>query len=191
MDIPAPTKIPGARNKERDSFFLGFRLNIARPLWQQGQYWRQFVLSQPVAQICKLTIIDYIQSLDWQILSKDSSKKDELKELIDYYTEGIISDFGVPYDEHVDLLVADLLDLPFGAASELIRENDSPEGKVVRIIPLDGVTLFPTLRDSTPVGQIVPTVAQKPVLFPYYAISRIFMNARGSIDKKGWGMPPP
>ena len=85
----------------------------------------------------------------------------------------------------------DYLDTPFGGAVETIREGDKPEGRVLKIIPIDSSTLFPTLRKDFPVGQRVLENPTKQVFFPYYAINRIYMSPRTEIRYEGWGMPPP
>jgi len=149
------------------------------------------VMRQPVAVACKEFLISAVLSLDWKIEPYDSDQRDELKEDIKYYTKFFTDTGEYDYSELVEWMIGDLLDLPFGAASELGRDGDEPDGKVLWINPLDGGTLYPTLNKDFPVGQKIPELATAEVYFPYYAISRIMMSPRPEIKRWGWGMPPP
>lgn len=157
------------------------------PTWLQGEKWRNFVRNQPIAMTCRETIIANLMSLDFQVIARDSTYRDELKEDIDYYTKGLESRFGISYDNHVEWIVQDLLDLPFGGISEIGKDSS---GKVVWIEPLDGTTCYPTLNDPYPVAQYVPEVSVDTVYFPKDSISRIYLTARPELLRKGWGMPP-
>lgn len=153
--------------------------------------WRAVVHSQPVAELCQGALIDYILSLDWKIVPRNSQDQDELKSEIAYYTKLLNNGYdGLDYSGFIEWLGQDLLDLPFGFAAEIGRENDQPGGKVMWIHPLDGATLFPLPDYAYPVGQRVPGV-NDPVVFPAYAISRIYMRPRTQIEREGWGFPPP
>jgi len=165
----------------------------ANPQWLTADQWRYFVRLQPVAQLCRDALSQYIMSLDWKITARDSEQQDELKSEIKHYTElfergnSYYSDYD--FATHIERLVQDLYDLPFGAASEVGRENDDPNGKVVWIRPLDGGTLAPTLDADFPVVQHFPN--WEPVFFPRHAISRIFLSPRPEVQREGWGMAPP
>lgn len=164
---------------------------LLQPIWQEGNMWRAIVHNQPVAELCQGALSDYILSLDWKIVPKDTQKQDELKGDIEYYTDILNKGYDGPdYSAFTEWMIQDLLDLPFGFAAEIGREGDAPEGKVMWIHPLDGATLFPFPDYNWPVGQRVPGM-NEPVMFPAYAISRIYMRPRTNIDKEGWGMPPP
>lgn len=166
------------------------------PLWWEAQRWRTFVQNQPIAVTFRETLISYIQNLDWAIVPRDSEMQDELKDDIKYYTKllentsGYYSDFD--FTTHIEFILKDLLDLPFGGASELGRENDDPAGKVVWIRPLDGGTLAPTLNKDWPVMQrVLEFKVAEPIFFPDYGISRIYLSPRTEIRREGWGMAPP
>ena len=68
-------------------------------------------------------------------------------------------------------------------------KDDSPNGRVQWIKPLDGGTLYPTLNRDYPVVQYYQSY--NVVRFPAHAIARTFMSPRTEILKEGWGMAPP
>ena len=170
--------------------------NWLSPIWWEAQKWRTFVQNQPIAVVFRETLISYLQALDWAIVPRDSSQQDELKSEIEYYTKlfentnGYYSEYD--FSSHIEFVGKDLLDLPFGGASEIGREDDSPDGKVVWIRPLDGGTLAPTLNKDWPVMQRIPDYnIGNPVFFPSDSVSRIFMSPRTELRREGWGMAPP
>ena len=187
----APTKQPGQVNLQEPSYLYRIVPQWAIPSWSEAQAWRRFVRYQPIAIACRDTLIANLLALDWLIEPRESDKRDELKSEIDYYTK-LFNDFsGLDYAGHLEWLCTDLLDLPFGGASEVGRANDEPLGKVMWIENLDAGTLFPTLNFDFPVGQRIPDSPQDVVYFPSYAIDRLYMSPRSDIRRKGWGMPPP
>jgi hypothetical protein len=162
------------------------------PQWLDGRLWRNIVRSQPILMICRDFIVNTILSLDWQIIARDSEKRKTYEDDIDYYTRGILKDFGVAYTDLVEWVVQDLYDLPFGAGVEMGRQNDDPNGKIVWLEPLDGTTLFPTLNEEWPVMQrLWEGLSFGPVFFPAHAINRVRISPKTEILRKGWGMPPP
>lgn len=172
--------------------FLRRRLPAwVNPRWWEGEQWRAIVQQQPVAVVCRETLISNMIALEWKIESRDSEQRDELKSEIDFHTRFLESDGTHDFTERLEWLIADTLDIPFGGAYETIREGDQPKGKVLRLVPIDGATLFPTRNVQFPVGQFVGSASQKPVFFPAHAINRIYYSPRRQIDLEGWGMPPP
>lgn len=168
------------------------------PLWHNpqaytGNQWRVFIASQPIAGLCRDAITNYLLSLDWAIVARDSTKQDEYQEEIDHYTRlferGNTYYTSLDFTAHIEWIVKDLLDLPFGAAAEIGREGNAPKGKVVWIRPLDGATLAPTLDVDYPVVQQWPNL--QPVVFPKENVSRIYLSPRTEIHREGWGMAPP
>lgn len=181
----------GQRSEEIKPYFYRFIAPWGQiPSFEQ-EMWRKVVRAQPVAMICRETLISNILSLDWQINPRDSEMRDELKSLADYYIKLFEDADGLEFSNHIELICQDLLDLPFGGASEVGRVGDSPEGKVVWIQPLDGATLFPTPNRDFPVGQRLAQDPMTVVYFPDHAIDRMYMSPRTEIMRKGWGMPPP
>lgn len=165
------------------------------PAWLEAQRWRTFIQNQPIAVVARETLIANVVSLDWKLVARDSNQQDELKETIKYYTK-LLENSSTYYSDldftsHVEWIAKDLLDLPFGGASEIGREGDEPEGDVLWIRPLDGGTLAPTLNRDYPVMQRVPEYLMSPVYFPYYSVSRVYMSPRTEIKREGWGMAPP
>lgn len=170
--------------------------NWLSPVWWEAQRWRTFVQNQPIAVVFRETLISYLQALDWAIVPIDSTQQDELKEDIQYYTKLLENTNGYysqyDFSSHIEFIGKDLLDLPFGGAAEIGRENDDPTGKVVWIRPLDAGTLAPTLNKDWPVMQNIPDYnIGNPVFFPSDSISRIFMSPRTELRREGWGMAPP
>jgi len=178
--------------------YLGGLDRTLVPLWNNPQWltadvWRGFVRRQAIAILCREAITNYLISLDWSITARDSTKADELKEDIDYYTRllerGNAYYTSMDFTSHIEWIVKDLFDLPFGAAAEIGREYNSPNGKVVWIKPLDGGTLAPTLDFEWPVVQHFPNY--QPVVFPKEFVTRIYLSPRTEIQREGWGMAPP
>jgi len=161
-----------------------------QPEWLSAKSWRAYVKRQPIALICRDSLISSFLSLDWKIEPKDTEQRDELKEEIKYYTGLFTSNNGWDYDTVVAWIGKDMLDLPFGGAAEVGREGDTLEGRVVWFEPLDGATLFPTRNADYPVGQRV-VEANREVYFPAHCIDRVYYAPRTDIHKFGWGIAPP
>jgi len=165
------------------------------PSWLEAKRWRSFVQNQPLAVVARDTLIANILSLDWKIVPRESEQLEEEKENIKAYTK-ILENSSTFYSDldfsgHVEWVAKDMLDLPFGGASEIGREGDEPNGEVLWIRPLDGGTLAPTLNRDYPVMQRVPEYPTTPVFFPYYTVSRAYLSPRTEIKREGWGMAPP
>lgn len=196
VDAPKPTKEKNQRALTPDDLTLTrYIAPWSRPASLSAQYWRAWVLNQPIAIICRETLIANFLSLEWKITSRDSKQQDELKATIRYYTRllehgGFNPDnFGMDYSGMMEWLLTDFLDLPFGAAMEIGRREDVPGGRVVWTKTIDSGTLYPTLNKDFPIIQYYS--AEKPVLFPAHAIVRMYMSPRTEILREGWGMAPP
>lgn len=165
------------------------------PAWQEAEVWRKFVEKQPIAAICRDRIADYLNSLDWSIVARDSEKRDELKPKIKHYTKllerGNAYYYDIDFSSHIEWLVKDLHTLPFGTASEIGRLDNDPNGKVVWIRPLDAGTLAPTLNFDYPVMQVAPGTGLNPVFLPRKFVSRVFLSPRTELAREGWGYAPP
>lgn len=189
---PKPTRDSGQRSLDLPVYLDRILPPWGRPNWYNAQVWRNIVLNQPIASICRDTLISYLLSLDWQIEPKDSGKRDELKSEIEYYTDFFTDTGDYDWATIIEWIVGDVLDTPFGGGCEVGREGDDEKGKVVWIELLDSATLFPTLNRDYPVGQYVPEAsAIGPIYFPAHAVNRMFINPRREIKMKGWSMPPP
>lgn len=188
---PQPSRHVGEINRDDPLFLVRPVYSWAAPLWANSEYWRAAVKQQEICLNCRERLVGRILSLDWKIDPRDSTQRDELKDEIKYYTKFLTDTGDYSYSELIEWLGADYLDLPFGAAAELGRMGNDPEGRVVWIEPLDGATLFPTLNVDWPVGQYVPQGGQTPVYFPRHTINRIYMSPLPEIKRKGWGMAPP
>lgn len=186
-----PSREKGERNLD-----LPLYLNRILPIWSNptlfdGNTWRAIVQKQPIAVNCRDTLISNYLALDWKIEPRDSTKRDELKEDIKYYEKLLNRPGDYDYDDLVKWAGEDYFDIPFGFAAETVRENDSPEGKVTFIEPLDGATLFPYPDADYPVAQMVRELGIKTIFFPAHAIDRMYYSPRREILRKGWGFAPP
>ena len=151
-----------------------------------GDSWRNVVRNQPVAMICKQTIIDTLVASPWQIASR--SPVNDYEHEVDYYTH-LIEEQDGGYDVHTELVLSDTLDIPMGGVTEIGRENDEPDGKVLWYQRIDGATCMPSYNLELPVIQWQYTT--QPILFPKHAINRMYYSPRPEITRKGWGMAPP
>ena len=156
-----------------------------------GNTWRNVVASQPIAELCRETLISNFIALEWKIEPKDSDQRDELKEQIEYYTEFFWNTGRYDYDTIIEWIGRDMLDIPFGGAAEVGREGDRPGGKVLWIEPLDGATLFPYPNREWPIYQHLKEVPMRPIFFPPHAINRVYYSPHTHIQLEGWGIPPP
>lgn len=177
------------------AFFLRNVSYWSPPAWQQAEAWRAFVERQPFASICRDAIANYLNSLDWSISARDSTKRDELKGQIKHYTKlferGNAYYYDLDFSGQVEWFVKDLFTLPFGTASELGRLDNSPNGKVVWIKPIDGGTLAPTLNHDYPVVQSAPNTGINPIYLGREFVSRVYLSPRTEIRREGWGYAPP
>ena len=188
---PNPSRQKGQRSQSLPLYINRNFPVWSNPKWLNAEVWRQIVQKQPFAMISKETLIANLESLDWKIEPRDSTKRDEYKDEIDYYTKFFEYTGDYDYSEVIEWIGADLLDIPFGAAVELGREGDSPDGKLLWLELLDGATLFPTLNNDFPVGQYLKELGTKTIYFPKHAINRMYYSPRREIKRKGWGMAPP
>lgn len=188
-----PTKEAGELNlNQSDLYLTRYTPPWMRPVSLDARFWRRVVMNQPIAMICRETLIANILSLDWKISPRDSSQQDELQPVIKYYTRLFERGTdGNDFETHMEFLMTDALDLPFGGAAEIGRKGDSPTGRVQWIAPIDGGTLYPTLNKEFPVVQYLPEATFQPVWFPNYSISRVMISPRTPIMQQGWGMAPP
>jgi hypothetical protein len=177
------------------SFFLRNIPLWNPPAWQEADYWRNFVERQSVAAICRDTLANYLNSLDWAIVARDTEERDELKPRIKHYTKlferGNAYWWDLDFSSQIEWFVKDLTTLPFGTASELGRLDDDPKGRVVWIRPLDGGTVAPTLNFEFPVVQSYAGTGVNPIYFPREFISRVYLSPRTEIRREGWGYAPP
>jgi hypothetical protein len=183
------TRHPNQKSVDVRDLFLA-RINPIQ--WNPTEYtanaWRAVVNAQEVACMCKDTLISTMLSLDWKIVVRDSTQQDELKATVKYYTKLLESaGYGnlLDFTSHVEWIASDMLDTPFGGASEIGR---NPSGRVAWIEPLDAATLYPTLIHEYPVVQ---TYNNQTVYFDKKSIARSYISPSTKIERKGWGMPPP
>lgn len=177
------------------SYFLRNMPMWNPPAWQEAYYWRTFVEKQPFAAICRDTIANYLNSLDWKITARDSNKRDELNGQIKHYTKlferGNAYYWDIDFSNQIEWFIKDLFTLPFGTASEIGRLDDNPEGRVVWIRPLDGGTLAPTLNFDFPIVQSAIGTGLTPIYIPKEFVSRVYLSPRTEIQREGWGYAPP
>jgi hypothetical protein len=197
LNVPVPTKEPRQKSIDiSDLFLTRFTPPWSRPSSLPANVWRMWVLNQPVAIVCRETLIANLLSLDWKITPVNSKYKEELEPTIKYYTKlikdgGEYPGLGLDFAGLIEWLVGDLLDIPFGGAAEIGRKGGSEKGRVQWIRPIDGGTLFPTLNQDFPIVQYYPSYSTDVVVFKPWEIARMFMSPHSQILREGWGMAPP
>ena len=190
LEIPA-TKNSGQRSLDiSDAYLARFVPYFGSLTTFDGNTWRGVVAAQPVAGLCRDTLISSALSLDWKVTVRDSSMQDELAATIKYYNNLLEkgNGSGVDYSTHVEWIGKDLLDTPFGGISEVGRDGDKPNGRVRWVEPIDAATCYPTMNKEFPVIQMY---AGNQVAFPVHGMARTMMNPRTRIEYKGWGIAPP
>lgn len=193
VNVPMPTKEPGQRGINiTDLFITRWTPPWSRPPSLPAYTWRAWVMNQPVAVVCRETLISMLVGLDWIISAREPDKKEELEATCKYYTKLFQRGgyyLGTDWSGFLEWMLGDLLDIPFGAATEIGRKGDDPNGRVVWLHPLDGGTLYPTLNMDFPVVQYYQGYTAVP--FPAHAIARLQMTPRPEIFREGWGIAPP
>jgi len=194
-NYPRPDKEPYQRSIDLEDLFLTrYTPPWSRPSTLSANVWRAWVLQQPVAMVCRETLIATLLSLDWKITPRNSKYQEELEPVIRYYTRlftngGDYGGLGLDYSGLIEWIAGDLLDTPFGGVAELGRRGNSENGRVVWIRPLDSATMYPTLNADLPAVQMY--LQYDAVAFPWWSISRTYMSPHSFILKEGWGMAPP
>jgi hypothetical protein len=196
LSAPAPTKEPGQQSINiSDLYLTRFTPPWSRPGSNISPYiWRAWVMNQPVAVICRDTLVSYVLALDWTITPRDPKYRQELDATIRYYTKlfdkgGMYPELNLDWTGLVEWLCGDLLDLPFGCAVELGRKGSTPNGRVMWMRPLDGATLYPTLNRNFPIVQYYQ--GYKTIAFSQDSIARTFYSPQQNLYREGWGMAPP
>lgn len=163
-----------------------------QPGWLNAARWRYAIRNQPLAMICRDTLIANVISSEWDIRPRDPDNAgSDVKKAISYYKELFETGLDGDFDNHTALIAQDMLDLPFGGAAEIGRVDDAPEGAVLWAEHVDAGTLLPTADDEYPVRQAIADVPTRIVYFPKHAIRRVYMSPRPEIQRKYWGMAPP
>ena len=190
-------KDPAEQPEDQRAIHLPTFLNrilpyYTQPAWLEAERWRAFVRNQSIAIITRDTLISNMLNMDWDIVPRDAdeARDTKMKKAIDYYKE-LFTYLEGDFDIYLELMLQDLLDLPFGAAAEVGRVDDEPGAPVLWVEHIDAATLFPTGNPDYPVAQQVPDVPGVQVIFPEHAISRMYMTPRPELRIKGWGMAPP
>lgn len=199
LNVPQPSPARNPRQKSVDAsdlFLTRFTPPWSRPASLPAYNWRMWVLNQPVAVVCRETLIANLLALDWKITPVNSKYKEELEPTIKYYTKllkngGEYAGLGLDFSGLVEWISGDLLDIPFGGAAEVGRRGGTENGRVQWIRPMDGGTLYPTLNQDYPIVQYYPTITTDVVIFRPWEFSRTYMSPHSYILREGWGMAPP
>lgn len=192
---PVPSKEPGQRSANiSDLYLTRFTPPWSRPSSLPAYTWRAWVMNQPVALVCRETLIANLEALDWKITPRNMKYKEELDPVCRYYEKlirngGNYPALGLDYSGLLEWVVGDLLDTPFGGFAELGRKNDDPKGRVLWIKPVDAGTLYPTLNDKWPTVQYYQGYEVVP--FPSHAQARIGWSPHQYLFREGWMMAPP
>jgi len=81
----SPTKKQGQRSVNLPLYLDRYVPAWSSPEWLDANVWRKIVANQPLAVICRDTLIANITALDWKIEPVDSNMRDEVREDIKYY----------------------------------------------------------------------------------------------------------
>jgi len=183
---------PEPRSLDIPAYLLRLLPYYGHPQWLLAAQWRAFVRNQPIAAICRDTLLDNLKNLEWDVVPTDpeSASDPEVKKAVQYYSD-LVEHLEGDFDSYIDLMGQDLFDLPFGAAAELGRLDDAADGPVVWVKHLDGGTLYPSDEPQMPVYQSLPEAMGRVVAFPHWAIDRMTFSPRPEIRRRGWGMAPP
>lgn len=164
------------------------------PRHMDGTLWRTVVRNQMMAMICRDTLVMEIVGLDWAIRARDLDRKDELQASVDHHTKVFLKGDEWGYDELVDRLLQDTLDIPFGGALETLRNDNTDldeRGQLEHIYNIDGATLAPTPDPDYPVVQYYNIGALPPIFLNQDEVDRIYLTPRAQIERRGFGMAPP
>ena len=189
----APAETPmGKRAVDLGQYLTRWVPFWGHPGWLAAERWRAFVRNQPIATVCRDTLIQNVLSMPYTVVARnpEDAQKSGIRKAAEYYTElldGLEGDF----DTYIELMCQDMLDLPFGAAAEVGREDDDAEGPVLWMEHIDAATLMPTGDPEYPVTQRVQEMPGTIVNFPKHAIERMYVSPRTEIMRRGWGMAPP
>lgn len=195
LQAPVPTKEAGQRSVNiSDLYLTRFTPPWSRPASLPAYTWRAWVMNQPVALVCRETLIANLESLDWKIIPRNMKYKEELEPVARYYTKliehgGNYPELGLDYSGLAEWIIGDMLDVPFGGLAELGRKNDDPKGRVLWIKPVDAGTLYPTLNRDFPVVQYYQ--GYEVVALPQHAQSRVLWSPHQYLFREGWGIAPP
>jgi hypothetical protein len=152
---------------------------------QDANLWRYVARKQPVVMDCISSLTMNVQSKPWDIRARDANDNDELKDSINYHKKIVLEAGGFGYLNLIDTLLQDYYMIPFGGAVETVRYSD---GKLFKIVFIDGSTLYPNMNVKFPVYQKVGT--NDPIFFQDDELARIIPSPRPEIERKGWGMTP-
>lgn len=192
-NVPMPSKEEGQRSINiTDLFITRWTPPWSRPPSLPAYTWRAWVLNQPVAEACREVLLSLLLGLDWNISVRDTNQKEDLLPTVRYYMKLLSNGgfyLGTDFSGLLEWVVGDLLDIPFGGSVEIGRKNDSPNGRVAWLRPLDGGTMYPTLNHDFPAVQYYQGYTA--VAFPSYSIARIYQTPRPEIFREGWGIAPP
>src|SRR3990170_6848388 len=98
---PPITRQPGQVSLDLPSYLIRLLPQWITPQLALAEMWRGLVYNQPIAMICRETLIANILALSWKIQPKESTERDELKDEIKYYTNLLEESNGIEYSTHV------------------------------------------------------------------------------------------
>lgn len=193
---------PKQKSLELPSFLTRHVPVWTHPDWLSAQRWRTVVQNQPVAMDCEVTLLADITSTKWQVRAKKPKEEDILADDIEAYTEvlnppgpGALNGF----DIWISKMVQDLLTLPIGGNTEIIRWPDgmglfsrpTSKGHIWRLAYIDGATLVPTFDMQFPIMQKLREDVTNAIFFQHNEIMRMVSRPRTPMRLWGFGMAPP
>lgn len=193
---------PKQKSQELPGYLTRIIPLFQTPQWLEADRWRQVVKNQPVAAISEGQLINDLVGTKWEVRARNPKEEDELAEDILAYTRVLNPTFAgglSGFDIWAPLMGEDLLRLPIGGNSEIIRWPDGmgpfsrphPKGHVYRIVYIDGATLYPTYDKRFPIVQKLRQAPTQPIFFEQNEIMRLVSRPRTEIERWGYGMPAP
>lgn len=186
---------PSSKGILTDPYLIKQPLQWAAPRGPgTAEMWRTVSANQPVAELCKQKLVLHAQATEWVIEAREAEDTDKYREEIDYYTD-FLDNIHMPFDEWIELMVNDMLDLPQGATSELVRWGPGKGplkyphhlGHVHEMWFLDGATIRPTGDREIP---IVQAVGNQAVWFKQSEVARMLSGRRPELALNGYSRPP-
>lgn len=203
--------MPNQKSLELPSYLTRILPQWQTPDWLQAGRWRQIVYNQPVAVICRETIVNDLIASDFEIRTVNPKEATKYASDIEAYTDILNVDIGnglIGFDFWLEKGIQDLTTLPVGWNNEVVRHPSgpgtyaspsggdyvfkgvNPKGHVYKIAFIDGATVFPTYDVNKPIGQKLVEDVTKYVFFEPKEIARTVMSCRPEITRGGYGMPP-
>lgn len=174
VTTPKPQSIQGPPSLWRQP------VTFLSPASLTGSQWRQFLGGAPVVRAAVQTLIMQTSGLDWYLEGDDDDAKA-------YFTKLLESYGGPGWEVGVSRVTKDMLELPFGGATEIGHFGD---GVVAWITHIDGGTMVPTYNERYPYAQVDPFMGRQVIPFRPESIGRVRWQAQSDLRSYEWTITP-